>query len=371
MLVQLAVHGRASVTNKANDDEFDLDTDAFAALAAAQEVASSLADDQCGTEHLLFGVMLTASGEVTELRDLFALDPQRIERAIKRLAEHRFVLATEEGSIRPFSARSLRALSTPRADGTRPAGVFELLHGMLQDDSSGACQVLRALGVRTEELRRLAAYGTRHLSDDQVANLMEALDRRTTAEFRPWWGPRPAAPIETMAFGDVEGTMEVARSESARASIRTLAVTNQGFGLTLTVESITPWLLPPVLQPSEVLVPGSFPAHVAGPELLELELAFDDGRSVSNRLATRRWDDGAPDGPQLTYLGHRAEVVTFNDRRRTEKRTVTADWWVWPLPIEGPVEVRVTWPAESLRGAASFDSNPLIQAARSLSAEAT
>lgn len=349
-----------------NQDGFELDSDASDALSAAHQMAGSLGDDQCGTEHMLFGVMASADKEMTELQELFALDPLRIERAIQRLSEHRFTLDVAAGEELPLSARAAKALSTLRADGTGPTGPFEMLHGMLRDDASGACQVLRALGVRPEEVRRLAAYGTRHLSNDQVANLMDALDRRTEEDFRPWWGPKPAAAIETLAFGDGDGTMEVARSESALVTVRTLAVTDHGFGLTISIESLSPWLLPPVLQPSEVLIPGSRPEHVSGPEVLEVELAFEDGTTISNRIPSPRWDGGAPEASQLIYLGHRAEIVAFNDRRRNEKRTITSDWWAWPLPTGGPVEVRVTWPAESIRGAASFDSLPLLHAASEL-----
>ncbi len=353
-----------------NDERFELDDNSRAALEAAHQIAASLGDDQCGTEHLLFGVMATAGDEMTELQELFALDPLRIERAIQRLSEHRFTLDVAGDQSLPLSARATKALATLRADGTGPTGVFELLHGMLRDDASGACQVLRALGVRPEEVRRLAAYGTRHLSEDQVANLMDALDRRTEEDFRPWWGPKPSAAIETLAFGDGDGSMEVARSESALVTVRTLAVTDHGFGLTISIESLSPWLLPPVLQPSEVLIPGSRPEHVSGPEVLEVELAFEDGTTVSNRIPAPRWDGEAPDTCHLMYLGHRAEVIAFNDRRRSEKRTITSDWWAWPLPDGGPVEVRVTWPAESIRGAASFDSAPLLNAATQLSAGA-
>ncbi len=358
------------VINEPESTRFSLNTDATVSVEIAREIASALGDDQCGTEHLLFGIMSNAAGETAELQELFALDPLRVERAIQRLSEHRFTLDLPNDAPLPFSARAEKALLTLRADGSGPTGPFEMLHGMLRDDASGACQVLRELGVRPEEVRRLAAYGTRHLSDDQVANLMEALDRRTDESFRGWWGPKPEAPIETLAFGEGDAAMEVARSESAVVTVRTLAVTNDGFGLTVSIESLAPWLLPPVLQPSEVLIPGARPEHVSGPEVLEIELAFADGTTVSNRIPALRWTGTDPASAQLTYLGHRSEIVAYNDRRRNERRTITSDWWAWPLPEGGPVEVRVIWPAESIRGAASFDSAPLITAAHKLRADA-
>ena len=120
-----------------------------------------------------------------------------------------------------MSARAQRALRTPRIDGTGPTGVFELLHGLCDDESSGACQVLRQLGVRPAELRRLVAYGTRHLEPEQLDELLDALDRRDTGH-RPWWGPEPEAAMETMAFTDGQ-PLELARSESAVVTLERFA----------------------------------------------------------------------------------------------------------------------------------------------------
>ncbi|MGI9600383.1 MAG: Clp protease N-terminal domain-containing protein, partial [Acidimicrobiales bacterium] len=172
----------------ASAHDFDLDEQAQRALAVALDMSGAIGDDQCGTEYLLYGAMSTARGDVAELAGLFALDPLRLERGIHTLRQHRFSLEHDGPGAPPLTARAQRALLTPRIDGSGPTGVFELLHGLCDDESSGACQVLRELGVRPAELRRLISYGTRHLEPEQLDELLDALDRRET-EHRPWWGP--------------------------------------------------------------------------------------------------------------------------------------------------------------------------------------
>ncbi len=343
----------------------NLDDAAQSALTVALETAGAIGDDQCGTEYLLYGIMATATGDTAELADLFALDALRIERGIHVLRAHRFSLEHDGVGPTPLTDRANRALRTPRADDAEGStGVFEILHGLLEDESSGACQVLRELGVRPTEMRRLVAYGTRHMTKEELDELLETLDRRT-ADHRPWWGPRPGETLETLNFPDQGGAVQLAASESAVARLPTVAVTPEGFGLTVTIESLRPWLLPPVLQPVEVLVPGQAPELVDGPELFSLELHFSDGTFVSNRSIWPRWTQDRPDRPVLVSVGTRTEIVDMNDRRRSEHRLVTSDWWVWPLPPEGPIELRVSWSAESLFGSASFDGRPMLAALHS------
>jgi hypothetical protein len=45
---------------------------------------------------------------------------------------------------------------------------------------------------------------------------------------------------------------------------------------------------------------------------------------------------------------------------------VLAQWWIWPLPVPGTIEVRVDWPAEVLSGLAAFDARPLVKAASAM-----
>jgi hypothetical protein len=347
------------------DDLFaDLDEPARIAIDVALGTAAALGDHECGTEYLLLGIFATARGEMSEVGELFVLDELRIERAIQKLREGNFNGAEYDGDP-PLTTRARRAARTKRFDGSGPTGVFELLSGALDDDVSGACQVLRELGVRPEEVRRLAAYGTRHLTREEAASLLEMLDRRATDRHRPWWGPMPASRIVPLRAGRWE-ILEVGRSASAMAHIDGLAVTSDGFGFSLRVESLRAWVLPPAFEPSEILVPGGRSHHRMGPEMFRIELVFADGERVNNRQPAHRWRDERPDGPVLVPLSSRAEITRNNDRRRTEHRVVTTQWWVWPLPAPGTIEVRVDWPAEVLSGTAGFDARPLLDMATAM-----
>jgi hypothetical protein len=243
--------------------------------------------------------------------------------------------------------------------------VFELLAGVLADDNSGACAVLRELGVRPEEVRRLAAYGTRHLTKEEAAVLLEMLDRRRVDRHRPWWGPSPAAKGLSVT---VEGRrdIELARSVSAVATFDALQVFDSGFTFTLRVESLRPWVLPPALEPPEILVPGRPPTHRVGPDMLRFELVFADGERVNNLTPVERWRMERPSGSILLPLSTRTEITRTNDRRHVEHRVVTTDWWVWPLPPPGTIELRLDWPAEVLSGLGSFDARPMLAAASAL-----
>jgi hypothetical protein len=347
------------------DDVFtDLDDAAKLALDVALGTAAALGDHLCGTEYLLLGIFATARGEMAEVGELFVLDELRIERAIQKVRDGHFSGAEYDGDP-PLSARASAAAVTKRHDGSGPTGVFELLAGSLTDDDSGACRVLRELGVRPEEVRRLAAYGTRHLTREEAAVLLEMLDRRRMDRHRPWWGPRPGAePIPVDMDGRRE--YEIARSVSAVASVSGLNVSDDGFMLTLRVESLRPWVLPPSMEPPEILVPGGAPMHRVGPEMLRFGLVFANGERVDNMTPVERWRPDRPAAPLLVPMTSQTEITRTNDRRRVEHRVVTTTWWVWPLPVPGTVEVRLDWPAEVLSGLASFDGRPMHDAASNL-----
>lgn len=336
---------------------FDLDAAGRLALEVALGTAGAIGDDRCGTEYLLFGVIATATGDVAELASLFALDTLRIERAINHLRSHRYSLEHDGPGDPPLSPRAEHALRTRRADGPGPTGPFEILHGALADDSAGACQVLRELGVRPDEVRRLVAYGIRHLSSEQIEQLIQTLDRRGGSH-RGWWGPPPGGPLRVVPLG--EPPLEVGRSVSVIASMQSVQVGPDGFGFSLVLESRRPWLLPPILQPSEILVPGRAPEHHTGPDTLRLGLVFADGRRADSLQPFFRWDPAMPSEPRLLLLGSRSEITRFNDRRLFERHVLVADWWVWPTPPAGTVELRVDWPAEMLSGLASFDGRDLV-----------
>lgn len=347
------------------DDLFaGLDDAARLALDVALGTAAALGDHECGTEYLLLGLFATARGEMAEVGELFVLDELRIERAIQKTRDGHFCGAEYDGDP-PLSARAIVAARTCRHDGTGPTGAFELLAGALADDDSGACQVLRELGVRPEEVRRLAAYGTRHLTKEEAAVLLEMLDRRRPDLHKPWWGPSEPAGMRPIPIGAGE-RLELARSKSAVATLEGLGVTADGFQVSLRVESLGPWVLPPALEPPEILLPGRPPTHRVGPEMLRFELVFADGESVSNLQPVERWRPTRPTVPVLVPLSTSSEHRRENDRRCVERRVVVMDWWVWPLPVEGTIEVRLDWPAEVLSGLVAFDGRPLVSTGNQL-----
>ena len=84
----------------------------------------------------------TARGDLVELAELFALNVLRVDRAVERLLEDRERDGMAASGPPVLSLRARDALATPRLDGNGPTGPFELLHGLLRDDNSGACRVV-------------------------------------------------------------------------------------------------------------------------------------------------------------------------------------------------------------------------------------
>ena len=340
------------------EEQFSLDDHASLALDVARHAALANGDSRCGTEYLLYGLVATAHGELTELVELFALTPLRIDRAIERLIEQR---AETLGSFADprLTERATYALQTARLDGGGPTGTFELLHGLLVDDSSGAAMVLRDLGVQLEEARRLVSYGIRHLDKEEIDDLLKTLDRRDGTHYA-WWGPDPAGRIDSIrAPGLVP--QEIASSESARVEVTAFGSDKFGFGFTLSIRSLRSWVLPPVFAPEEALIPGQGASYHDGPDFLLLQLVLPDGTLLDNRTRVDRFTSSQPGEPRLLPLGQRDEFTNLNDRRHHDQHVITGDWWVWPLPAQGLLEIRVDWPAESVSGSVTVDSSVLVR----------
>ncbi|MGI9606495.1 MAG: Clp protease N-terminal domain-containing protein [Acidimicrobiales bacterium] len=343
-------------------EQFSLDDHARLALDVARHAALANGDSYCGTEYLLYGVIATARGEISELVELFALNTLRVDRAIERIMERRQL----EGRLAPgeptLSERAVRALHTPRLDGQGPTGVFELLHGLLSDAESGACSVARDLGVQPSEALRLVAYGMRHLSRDEIDDLLDKLDRRDQPH-RPWWGPDPETPLVPYRRA-TDAPLTLATSDSAVVELTGVGTDGVGVGFTMTVRSKRSWVLPPVFVPEEALVPGVGSSFSSGPDFFLLQFVLADGTVLDNRSAGNRYVADIPEGARLVPLGQREQRTVLNDRRRHDQHAVTTDWWVWPLPKSGVVELRVDWPAESVSGIWSFDATGLAHSAR-------
>ncbi len=340
-------------------EEFDLDDHARLALDVAQHAALANGDAHCGTEYLLYGLVATARGEIVELMELFALNTLRVDRAIERLMEQRHAAGVFESGPPILSSRARAALATPRLDNNGPTGPFELLHGLLADSDSGACHVLRGLGVQPEEALRLIAYGMRHLSKAEIDELIATLDRRSE-EHMAWWGPNPTTQLRALRIDGLT-PLTLAASESAVVELTAMGTDRNGFGFTVTTKSLRSWVLPPVFSPEEALVPGHGARYSDGPDFFLLQLILPDGSVLDNRRIEPRYALETPARPRLVRLGQRDERTTLNDRRRPDQHVITADWWAWPMPTLGSIEVRVDWPAESISGVTSFDSGLLLE----------
>lgn len=334
-------------------EEFNLDDHAALALQVARHAALANGDRRCGTEYLLYGIVATARDEISELIELFALNTLRIDRAIEQMMEARGVVPSP--AVEPYlTDRAVMSLQTPRIDDNGPTGLFEVLHGMLADEYSGACQVLRQLGVQPHEARRLVSYGLRHLSRDQIDDLLTTLDRRGGGH-RAWWGPDPARRLEAVRTPGVV-PLAVASSDSAQVEITAFGSDEFGFGFTMLTRSLRDWVLPPVFTPEEALVPGQGAQYKPGPDFMLVSLTMPDGSVVDNRKIFDRFDLSQPNEARLLRLGQRDEQILLNDRRLARQHVITGDWWVWPQAELGSLELKVDWPAEAVHGTATFDA---------------
>lgn len=331
-----------------------LDAGARLVLDVALGTAGAMGDDHCGTEHLLFGVVATARGDMAELIELFALDTLRVERALNEVKSRDRTDWVDEHHDPPLTPRAEMAVSGHSWSGDDEISRFDVLVALLEDPRSGAAMVLRQLGVRVGDVRRLAELGAARLEPSEVEGLIASLDRRDERH-RPWWGPSPDGPVAAVTLAD-RTPIELARSESAVASLDGVVTGSTGFGFTIAVTSRRDWVLPPRWEPTEMLVPGLGAEHRVEPELVTIDLRYADGTLLTNRTPGVRWRSDPPTHGALVRLGGRTVVDERNDRRVAPRRSVTSDWWAWPLPTEGEVSVLVEWKAEAMGGSVVLDA---------------
>jgi hypothetical protein len=344
---------------------FLLDAGARMSYDVALGTAAAMGDERCGTEHLLFGVIATSRGDMSELGRVFALDPLRLERAILSLRAGSCTGPERHRGDPPLSERARAALEGPSLSRHQRRSSFDLLVGMLADRGSGAAAVLVQLGVRLSEIKRLAELGAARLGRDEVKDLIAALDRRAVAH-QPWWGPEVDARVTRIPLPNGR-PVEITRSRSTVATLDGLVAGPDGFGLTLSFSSRRSWVLPPVWEAREELVPGLGAAHRLEPDVVLVQIHFPDGSSVSNRHPAPRWSSQRPPA-SLVRLGQRSSVHTRNDRRIPERRDDTSEWWVWPLPAEGDLVLDLVWPAEAVTGSLRIDGTELARNAAQLRA---
>ena len=341
-----------------------LDAGARMALDVALGTAGAMGDERCGTEYLLFGAVATASGDMSELCELFALDTARLERAIVAIRGHRFEPVAEGHADPPMSPRAELAIHGTSLSGSDRRSTFDVILGCLADPRSGAATVLRHLGVRLGEIRRPVELGAARLDRREVENLIAALDRRDETH-HSWWGPQSDAAVARVGLPNHRPQL-IARSQTAELTLDALVAGPDGFGLTLTVSSLGDWLLPPAWESVEHLSPGVGAEHRLVPEIVTVDLHYPDGTHLSNCRTNPRWRSEIPRPGALVRLGTRRVVEDRNDRRRSVRHVETTEWWAWPLPIDGDVRLDVRWAAEAAEGSVDLDGAAIAERSATL-----
>lgn len=341
-----------------------LDAGARKALDVALGTAGAMGDERCGTEYVLFGIVATAADDLREICNLFALDTMRIERAINALRGHRFEPGPDGAPDPPLSPRVEMAVHRPSMSGAVTTSVLDLLLGCLADPRSGAATVLRHLGVRVGEIRKLAELAAARLDRSEVEGLIAALDRRE-ARHHPWWGPDADASVARVGLPDGV-PLVIASSKTAEATLDTVVAGPDGFGMTITIASHDSWVLPPSWEPHEVLKPGVGSEHRLVPECVTVDVSYVDGTVISNRGGRGRYRADMPTPGTMVRLGTRRVSEDRNDRRRPARHVESTEWWVWPVPVDGRVRVTLGWPAEALKGVVELDGSEIRSRAVSL-----
>jgi len=332
---------------------FELEAGARLALDVAEGMAAAMGDERCGTEHLLFGIVVTSRPDMENLTELFALDKSRVERAVAVLRHEWCVPKDRPVPDPPLSTRAELALYAKPASG-ESLGPFDVLVGCLSDPRSGASSVLRHLGVRLGEVRRLAEIGAARLTIEEVERLVGSLDRRSSRHYG-WWGPPSEASVAAVNLPDGPSVV-LATSRSAVLTLDRVVAGDEGFGVTLMITSTDTWLLPPRWEPGEDLIPGFGSRLEISPDVVTIDMAYEDGLLLTNRQPARRFRRDCPTDGSLALLATRRTIENRRDRRTPEQRSDSAEWWAWPLPPRGIVTLSVDWAAESLRGMIDIDA---------------
>jgi len=224
--------------------------------------------------------------------------------------------------------------------------------------------VLRHLGVKPGEVRRLSELGAARLSSVEVEHLVGALDRRSDRHYG-WWGPTADTGVAEVGL-DCGPAVVLATSDSASLTLERVVACADGFGLTLVMSSTTDWLLPPRWEPSEELIPGLGARHEISPDVVTIDMAYDDGTIISNREPAPRFRRDVPTNGSLALLGTRRVIENRRDRRTSERRVDSSDWWAWPMPPTGIVTIAVNWPAEDIHGVIELDAGAIRGSAAAL-----
>jgi hypothetical protein len=124
-------------------------------LESARQEARRLGHDFVGTEHVLLGVLESATGSLGAVLQNRGLDREALRREIERLVAPLPPRATPTGL--PFTPRARKALRLAGSEAKRlkrpVIGAEHLLLGLLREGSGVAAQALKNLGFRLQPLR--------------------------------------------------------------------------------------------------------------------------------------------------------------------------------------------------------------------------
>jgi ATP-dependent Clp protease ATP-binding subunit ClpC len=136
---------------------FDRFTDrARKVMGYARQEAERFNHDYIGTEHILLGLVKEGSGVAANVLENLDIDLEKLRLEVEKRVKH----GPDTGTMGqlPFTKRARRvldlAVEEAKGLGHKYVGTEHLLLGLLRDEEGKAAEVLQALGLRLEEVRR-------------------------------------------------------------------------------------------------------------------------------------------------------------------------------------------------------------------------
>ncbi|MEZ5167435.1 MAG: hypothetical protein R2695_13445 [Acidimicrobiales bacterium] len=133
----------------------------------------------------------------------------------------------------------------------------------------------------------------------------------------------------------------IARSQTAEVRLDTVVVGPDGFGMTITITSLGDWVLPPAWETEEYLSPGVGAEHRLSPDVVTIDVAYEDGTLLSNRDGPTAGAPTCPDPVPSSGWVPVGSSTTATIAGRPPRHVETTEWWAWPLPLDGAVTVQV------------------------------
>ena len=124
-------------------------------LALAQDEAIRFNHNYIGTEHLLLGLVREGEGVAARVLDSLGVELSKVRTAVE------FIIGRGDSTTSPseitLSPRTKKlielAVDESRKLGHSHVGTEHLLLGLIRDDGSMACEILKAQGVTLEKIR--------------------------------------------------------------------------------------------------------------------------------------------------------------------------------------------------------------------------